>query len=87
MTSNDVSAIDLTIFSVTSQSNGGTLNVTPTSLAHIGSYSLQIVGTLPSPYNDVSKTLLTSFTINVIPCVLSAVTLTLQDQTIPYPLT
>ena len=56
----------MSIFSVTSN-NGGTLVVNPTTIAHIGSYTLQIVGALPSPYSIVTETLQTTFTINVIP--------------------
>jgi hypothetical protein len=70
----------MTIFSVSTQSNGGTLTMTPTSTAHIGSYTLKIVGTLPNPYSTVTATLSTSFVINVTPCEVSSVSISALNQ-------
>ncbi len=77
----------MTIFSVSSNSNGGILTTKPTTTAHIGSYTLKIVGTLPSPYSAVTATLSTSFVINVNPCVLNSVSISPLDQTVAFPLT
>lgn len=93
MTSSSVGYVSGTIFRI--DNTGPYLYISPTSTSQEGSYVVTITGSLPSPYNSVTATMVQNF--GILHCTVTGIssssitdssgTISFTDPLIPNPLT